>query len=149
MITAVLALGPESRPKFKKAQSGWVLIMCIRDSGLIILGTNAEAFLLTREERKTLIATARQAIGPDFPIMACCGAHTKKVLELISDAKDAGANSVLVLPPGYFGKATTPEVIERVYNGVDLPSAKITKLSNKHENIVGTKLTYGSMAKIT
>lgn len=139
-------------------------------AGLVILGTNAEAFLLTREERKLLIATARKAVGPDFPIMAGVGAHsTKQVLELIADATDAGANSVLVLPPGYFGKATTPEVVERFYgdiskgsklpiliynfpgvcNGVDLSSADITKLARKHENIVGTKLTCGSVAKIT
>ncbi|KAH6656512.1 dihydrodipicolinate synthetase [Truncatella angustata] len=139
-------------------------------AGLVILGTNAEAFLLTREERKTLIDTARRTVGPDFPIMAGCGAHsTKQVLELIADAADAGANSALVLPPGYFGKATTPEVIERFYadvskgsklpiviynfpgvcNGVDLGSDVIAKLANKHENIVGTKLTCGSVAKIT
>lgn len=139
-------------------------------AGLVILGTNAEAFLLTREERRALIATARKAVGPDFPIMAGCGAHsTKQVLELISDAADAGANSVLILPPGYFGKATTDQVVERFYedvskgsklpiiiynfpgvcNGVDLSSAIITKLAKKHDNIVGTKLTCGSVAKIT
>lgn len=138
--------------------------------GLVILGTNAEAFLLTREERRALIATARKAVGPGFPIMAGVGAHsTKQVLELIADATDSGANFVLVLPPGYFGKATTPEVIEKFYadvskssqlpiiiynfpgvcNGVDLSSDTITKLARKHDNIVGTKLTCGSVAKIT
>ncbi|KAL8878415.1 MAG: hypothetical protein Q9198_003767 [Flavoplaca austrocitrina] len=30
--------------------------------GLVILGTNAETFLLNREERKTLLTTARHAI---------------------------------------------------------------------------------------
>lgn len=138
-------------------------------AGLVILGTNAEAFLLTREERKILIATARKAVGPDFPIMAGCGAHsTKQVLEFISDAADAGANYVLVLPPAYFGKATTPAVIDNFFadvatksplpvviynfpgvcNGVDLDSATIAKLAQKHENIVGVKLTCGSVAKI-
>ncbi|KAL1869963.1 hypothetical protein Daus18300_005424 [Diaporthe australafricana] len=139
-------------------------------AGLVILGTNAEAFLLTREERKTLIATARKAIGSDFPIMAGVGAHaTKQVIEHIDDAAEAGANCVLVLPPGYFGKATTPAVIEKFYgdvarrsklpiviynfpgvcNGVDLSSELITKLAQKHDNIVGVKLTCGSVAKIT
>ncbi|KAJ0118920.1 hypothetical protein J7T55_013176 [Diaporthe amygdali] len=139
-------------------------------AGLVILGTNAEAFLLTREERKTLIATARKAIGPDFPIMAGTGAHsTKQVLEHIDDAAQAGADCVLVLPPGYFGKATTQVVIEKFYadiskgsklpviiynfpgvcNGVDLSSELITKLAKKHNNIVGVKLTCGSVAKTT
>ncbi|KAF3769210.1 aldolase [Cryphonectria parasitica EP155] len=138
-------------------------------AGLVILGTNAEAFLLTREERKALIATARSACGPDFPIMAGVGAHsTKQVLEFIEDAAAAGANYVLCLPPGYFGKATTPAVISRFFddvavssslpiviynfpgvcNGVDLDSATITQLAKKHSNIVGVKLTCGSVAKI-
>lgn len=139
-------------------------------AGLVILGTNAEAFLLTREERKTLIATARRAIGPDFPIMAGVGAHaTKQVIEHIDDAAQAGANCVLVLPPAYFGKATTPAVIEKFYadvsersklpiiiynfpgvcNGVDLSSEIITRLAQRHDKIVGVKLTCGSVAKIT
>jgi hypothetical protein len=39
-------------------------------AGLVILGTNAEAFLLTREERTQLIVAAREAVGPEFPLMA-------------------------------------------------------------------------------
>jgi 4-hydroxy-2-oxoglutarate aldolase len=139
-------------------------------SGLVILGTNAEAFLLTREERFQLISAARQAVGPSFPLMAGVGAHsTKQVLELVTDAAKAGANYILVLPPAYFGKATTNAAIERFYddvsagsplpiviynfpavcNGVDLDSEFITKLAKKHKNIVGVKLTCASVGKIT
>lgn len=139
-------------------------------AGLVILGTNAEAFLLTREERFQLISAAREAVGPSFPLMAGVGAHsTKQVLELVSDAAKAGANYILVLPPAYFGKATTPAVIEKFYddisansplpiiiynfptvcNGIDLDSDFITKLAKKHKNIVGVKLTCASVGKIT
>lgn len=139
-------------------------------AGLVILGTNAEAFLLTREERKALIATARSACGPDFPLMAGVGSHsTRQTLEFVEDAVAAGANYLLVLPPAYFGKATTPSVIESFFadiaekspipvviynfpgvcNGVDLDSAIIAKLAKRHPNIVGVKLTCGSVAKIT
>lgn len=139
-------------------------------AGLVVLGTNAETFLLTREERKTLLETARKAVGPDFPIMAGCGGHsTKQVLEFLNDAAAAGANYALVLPPGYFGKATTPAVVENFFdevatktpipivlynfpivcNGVDLESATIAALARRHESIVGVKLTCGSVAKIT
>ncbi|KAI3328191.1 hypothetical protein F4824DRAFT_429766 [Ustulina deusta] len=139
-------------------------------AGLVILGTNAETFLLTREERKQLLQVAREACGPEFPIMAGVGGHsTRQVLEFIADAADAGANYVLVLPPAYFGKATTPAVIDGFYadvaansalpvvvynfpgvcNGVDLDSATIARLARQHDNIVGVKLTCGSVAKIT
>ncbi|KAJ4217916.1 hypothetical protein NW759_008510 [Fusarium solani] len=139
-------------------------------AGLVVLGTNAETFLLTREERKTLLETARQACGPSYPIMAGVGGHsTKQVLEFISDAADTGANYVLLLPPAYFGKQTTPEVINNFFddvakesqlpiviynfptvcNGIDLDSATIAALAKKHNNIVGVKLTCGAVAKIT
>ncbi|KAH7353754.1 dihydrodipicolinate synthetase family protein [Plectosphaerella cucumerina] len=139
-------------------------------AGLVVLGTNSETFLLTREERKTLLETARKAVGPSFPIMAGVGGHsTKQVLEFIKDAADAGADSVLLLPPAYFGKQTTPEVILNFFddvatesplpiviynfpvvcNGIDLDSATIAALARKHSNIVGVKLTCGAVAKIT
>merc|ERR1712080_572258 len=70
-------------------------------TGLVILGTNAETFLLTRTERASLLKCAREAVGSEYPIMAGVGGHsTKQVLEYIEDAAEAGANYVLVLPPG-------------------------------------------------
>jgi 4-hydroxy-2-oxoglutarate aldolase len=139
-------------------------------AGLVVLGTNAETFLLTREERKQLVATCRHVVGPSFPIMAGVGGHsTRQVLQYIADAANAGADFALVLPPAYFGAATTPAVLENFFdevatcsalpiviynfpgvcNGVDLDSAFITKMAQRHENIVGVKLTCGSVAKIT
>lgn len=139
-------------------------------TGLVILGTNAETFLLTREERKQLVETAREAVGPAYPLMAGVSGHsTRQVLEFIGDAADAGANYALLLPPAYFGKATTGAVVEGFFaevaarsrlpvviynfpgvcNGVDLDSDTVTRLAQAHENIVGVKLTCGSVAKIT
>jgi 4-hydroxy-2-oxoglutarate aldolase len=139
-------------------------------AGLVVLGTNAETFLLTREERKMLVATARKAVGPSFPLMAGVGGHsTAQVLEHLQDATEAGADFALLLPPAYFGAATTPHVLDNFFghvaevsslpvvlynfpgvcNGVDLDSAFIATLAQKHPSIVGVKLTCGSVAKIT
>ncbi|KAI1840679.1 hypothetical protein JX266_013141 [Neoarthrinium moseri] len=140
-------------------------------AGLVVLGTNAETFLLTREERAQLLSLARKAVGPDFPIMAGVSGHsTAQVLEFIADAKAASADYGLLLPPAYFGKASTPAVVERFFddvaarsplplviynfpgvcNGVDLDSALIARLARRHpRRIVGVKLTCGSVAKIT
>ncbi|KAL2827583.1 hypothetical protein BDW59DRAFT_144035 [Aspergillus cavernicola] len=140
-------------------------------TGLVILGTNAETFLLTREERKLLLQTARHACGDSYPIMAGVSGHsTKQVLEFIADASAAGADYALLLPPAYFGKQTTTgEVVEGFFgevaresslpiviynfpgvcNGVDLDSATIARLARRHSNIVGVKLTCGAVAKIT
>lgn len=88
-------------------------------TGLVILGTNAETFMLTREERAALLKTARESVGPDYPIMAGVGGHsTKQVLEFIKDAAEAKADYVLVLPCAYFGKQTTPKVITNFYDEI-------------------------------
>ncbi|KAK2612282.1 hypothetical protein QQS21_001708 [Conoideocrella luteorostrata] len=147
-------------------------------AGLVAMGTNSEAMLLTREERSRLISAARAAVGPSFPIMAGVGAHsTKQTLEFSEDAAKAGANYLLVLPPAYFGKATTMVTVRRFFaevaakaplpvviynfpgvcNGVDLDSDTITAIvresatANPHgvSNVVGVKLTCGSVGKIT
>ncbi|KAH8672615.1 dihydrodipicolinate synthetase [Tricladium varicosporioides] len=138
--------------------------------GLVILGTNAETFLLTREERKALLELARASVASDFPIIAGVSGHsTAQVLEYIKDAHEAGANFALVLPCAYFGKQTTPEVVKRFYgqiatvsplpliiynfpavcNGLDLDSEIITEIVVQNPKIVGVKLACGSVAKIT
>jgi 2-keto-3-deoxy-L-rhamnonate aldolase len=146
-------------------------------AGLVVMGTNSEAMLLTREERSELIVTARQASGPNYPIMAGVGAHsTKQTLELADDAAKAGANYLLVLPPAYFGKATTMATVRRFFakvaaeatlpiviynfpgvcNGVDMDSDTITAIVRDSaqanggvSKVVGVKLTCGSVGKIT
>ena len=138
--------------------------------GLVILGTNAETLLLTREERKTLLELARKSVPENFPIIAGVSGHsTAQVLEYINDAYVAGSDYALVLPCAYFGKQTTPAVVKAFYaqiaeksplpiliynfpavcNGLDLDSEIITAIAKAHSNIVGVKLTCGSVAKIT
>ncbi|CAL5874233.1 uncharacterized protein PFLUO_LOCUS8521 [Penicillium psychrofluorescens] len=168
--TDTLDLSAQSQYFHYLAQSGL--------TGLVLMGTNSEAFLLTREERSQLISTARAAVGPGFPLMAGVGTHsTKQTLELVQDAATAGANYVLVLPPAYFGKATNMNVVKRFFsevaaksplpvviynfpgvcNGVDLDSETITAIVHEsaarhpqaQSNVVGVKLTCGSVGKIT
>lgn len=88
-------------------------------TGLVILGTNAETFMLTREERRELLRTARSAVPEGYEIMAGVGGHSsKQVLEFVRDAVDEGANYVLVLPAAYFGPQTKPEVVMGFYGEV-------------------------------
>lgn len=139
-------------------------------TGLVVLGTNSETFLLTREERSTLLKIARQSVPEGYPIIAGVGGHsTAQAIEFIQDAYEAGANYALLLPAAYFGKQTTPAVINNFFNsvakasplpiilynfpavtnGIDLDSDTITALAQANPNIVGVKLTCGSVGKIT
>lgn len=101
------------------------------------------------------------------------GHSTVQVKEFIDDAVSAGADYVLVLPPGYFGPkgpnagekmvegfydevATYSKLPVLIYNfpavcgGIDLSSSLIARLAKRHpKKVVGCKLTCGSVAKIT
>ncbi|KAF1835354.1 dihydrodipicolinate synthase 2 [Decorospora gaudefroyi] len=140
-------------------------------TGLVILGSNAEALLLTQEEKKALMKTAREVVGPSYPLMmGVSGFSVTQVMENISDAIEAGANYGLLLPAAYYGPATSKEVVTAFYdeiaqksslpiviynfpgicNGVDLDSVTIAALAKRNPGkIVGVKLTCGSVAKIT
>ena len=167
---AITCFDPETDELDLPSQAKYFKYLSQHLTGLVILGTNAETFLLTREERATLLKTARDAVGPGYPIMAGVGGHsTKQVLEYISDAASSGADYVLVLPCAYFGKATTNKVVSNFYdeiaaksplpiviynfpgvcNGVDLESDVIAALAKKHDNVVGVKLTCASVGKVT
>lgn len=167
---AITFFDPETDDLDLPSQAKYYKYLSQHLTGLVILGTNAETFLLTREERATLLKCAREAVGPDYPIMAGVSGHsTKQVLEYIDDAHKAGADYVLVLPCAYFGKATTAKVIHNFYgdvanksplpvviynfpgvcNGVDLDSETITSLAKQYKNVVGVKLTCASVGKIT
>ncbi|KAK0252643.1 putative 4-hydroxy-2-oxoglutarate aldolase, mitochondrial [Friedmanniomyces endolithicus] len=168
---AITFFHPETDELALAAQAKYYQYLSQHLTGLVILGTNAETFLLTREERAALLKCAREAVGPEYPIMAGVGGHsTKQVLEFIHDAAEAKADYVLVLPCAYFGKATTTKVITSFYdevaaksplpiviynfpgvtNGIDLDSDLIASLATHHPGkIVGVKLTCASVAKIT
>lgn len=140
-------------------------------TGLVILGSNAEAFLLTRDEKLALVKAAREAVGPGYPLMVgVSGFSVPQVIENIKDAVAGGADYGLLLPAAYYSAATSNEVVSGFYdevvkkselpiviynfpgicNGVDLDSVTITDLARRNPGkIVGVKLTCGSVAKVT
>ena len=91
--------------------------------GLVLAGTNAEAALLSAEERKELVKVARKAtkdLGrPDFPIVAgISGQSTNESIRLAEDALNSGADFGLLLPPNYWAKAVTKDALLGFYRDV-------------------------------
>lgn len=167
---AITFFDPETDELDLTSQAKYFTYLSQHLTGLVILGTNAETLMLTRSERSQLLQTARQAVGPNYELMAGVGGHsTKQVLEHISDAAAAKADYILLLPCAYFGKQTTPQVVMNFYdeiaqksplpiviynfpgvcNGVDIDSDTMIALHRKHPNIVGTKLTCADVGKMT
>ena len=99
-VPAVTFFDPESDTLLPEQQSQYYKYLASTGlTGLVVLGTNAETFMLTREERATLLKLARQSVPEGYPIIAGVGGHsTAQVLEFIADAHAAGADYVLILP---------------------------------------------------
>jgi 2-keto-3-deoxy-L-rhamnonate aldolase len=91
--------------------------------GIVLAGTNAEAVLLSPSDRQELIRVARKAatdLGvPNYPLVAGITGHsTNESIQLAEDAAMAGAGWALLLPPNYWAKAVTKEVILSFYREV-------------------------------
>lgn len=169
-VPAVTFFNPQSDKLDLEAQGNYFAYLASTGlKGLVVLGTNAETFLLSREERKALLQCARKTTPRHTPIIAGVSGHsTAVVLEYVADAYEAGADYILLLPCAYFGKQTTPAVVKDFYsqvarvsplpiilynfpavcNGLDLDSEIIMDIARLNENVVGVKLTCGSVAKI-
>ena len=96
-------------------------------SGLVLQGSTAEAVLLSPTERVEIIQTARKAAVdhglPNFPlVVGISGQTTNETLRLAQDAAGAGADFGLLLPPSYYAKAVTKDVIISFYQEVAVQS---------------------------
>lgn len=136
----------------------------------VVCGSAGEAAHLSPEERQQVIRTTRAALEScglhEMPIVAGAGApSTRESIALAKQAADAGADYVMVIPPGYYAGALQSgggEGLRRffvdiaeasplpliVYNfpgvsgGIDLDSDFIVDVVQRAPNVVGVKLTY-------
>jgi len=135
-------------------------------AGLVILGSNGEAVHMDSSERVLLVSSIRKALdkeGIKIPLIVGCGQQSKRAtLQTIKEAKEAGGDFALVLPPSYWPTAMTKgnvtgyfkeladdsEMPILVYNfplvanGIMVDSDQLIELAG-HDNVVGCKLTCG------
>ena len=76
----------------------------------VISGSMGEAVHLSHDERSRLIRTCRSALNEcglsNIPVVAGVGAaSTRETMQLADEAADAGADFVMVIPPGYYAGA--------------------------------------------
>ncbi|KAH3661430.1 hypothetical protein OGAPHI_006837 [Ogataea philodendri] len=137
----------------------------------VVSGSMGEAIHLERDERIKLIKETRKALDAadldSIPIMAGAGGlSTKQAIQFATDAAEAGAVSVLVIAPGYYGLgeanltdyytkiAAASPIPVLIYNfpavsgGIDMSSDLILEIASKSPNVVGCKLTCASVAKL-
>ena len=137
-------------------------------AGYVVMGSNGESVHLSGDERIQVIEAAREAAGPDTPLIAGCGDQsTRATIAHCRNAQRAGADFALVLPPSYFkGRMFDAALLAHyqaiadasplpvvIYNmpasaaGLDLNAATICALA-AHPNIIAVKDSAGDMAKL-
>ncbi|KAH8695470.1 putative dihydrodipicolinate synthase [Talaromyces proteolyticus] len=142
----------------------------------VVSGTMGEAVHLSHIERSQLITAARSALDEiklsDMPVVAGVGAaSTRESIELAKEAAEAGADFVMVIPPGYYAGAllSDPSSIKQFFidiaeaslvpvmlynfpavsNGIDLDSDLIVDVIKNAPNVCGVKLTCANVGKLT
>lgn len=128
---------------------------------LVVCGTTGEAPTLTREEKKRLIASAVSLVSGQVPVVAGAGSNsTLSSVLLAADAREAGADALLVVTPYYnkgtesglachyreMGRVGLPLLLYHVpgRTGVTLTAAQIRSLLSI-ENVCGIKEASGNM----
>lgn len=132
--------------------------------GLVPCGTTGESPTLTHEEHNRVIALCVEAARGRVPVMAGTGSNsTDEAIMTTRYAKEAGADSVLVVAP-YYNKPTQEGIYQHfkaINDAVDIPvilynvpgrtivnmdDDTITRLA-KLSNIVGLKDATGDLAR--
>jgi 4-hydroxy-2-oxoglutarate aldolase len=136
-------------------------------AGYVVLGSTGESVLLSREETDGILATAKEAAGPEKKLIAGTGAEsTAETIEKTKRAAELGYHAALVKTPHYYKPAYKPEVLITYYRrvadnsqipillysvpqftGLALEAPEAAALS-EHPNIIGIKDSSGSVQRV-
>ena len=142
-------------------------LMQTRLTGLLVLGTNGESFLVDPAEADRVVRIARDAMPAGRVLLAGTGCDsTRATIDACQRAGDHGATHALVRPPTCYTRFMTQEVLlahyERVadaspipvllYNqpavfGAELAAPTVAALA-RHDQIVGLKDSSGNVAHV-
>ncbi len=117
--------------------------------GILVAGTNGETMALTPAERLRAIRIAVDQIGGRVPVMAgCMDTSTRRVIDNIKAAQDAGATCAAVTPVFYDRHSSQDETVrhfERILQETDIPELVIYNIPP----FVGVKLAPKTIIEIS
>jgi 4-hydroxy-2-oxoglutarate aldolase len=137
-------------------------------AGYVVLGSTGESVLLSREETDGILATAKEAAGPEKKLIAGTGAEsTAETIAKTRRAAELGYHAALVKTPHYYKPAYRPEVLITYYRtvsdnspipvvlysvpqftGVALEAPEVAALA-EHPNIIGIKDSSGNVQRVS
>jgi 4-hydroxy-tetrahydrodipicolinate synthase len=134
-------------------------------TGLVPCGTTGEAATLTTAEHRELIALTVEVARGRVPVIAGCGANdTAHAIELTNNAREAGADAALHVPP-YYNRPNQDGIYLHLAAVAELdipivlynvPSRTITDISvetmarlARLPNVIGVKDATGNLARVS
>ena len=136
-------------------------------AGIVVLGSTGEAILLSDQERRDVLKSAREAAAPNKVLVAGTGIESAvETLRLTEYAAELGYDVAMVRTPHYYKKQMHPEnilafyrtVADRsalpviIYNfpqatGYNIPAELVIELA-EHPNLIGIKESSGDVEKV-
>jgi 4-hydroxy-2-oxoglutarate aldolase len=93
--------------------------MQTRLAGILALGSNGEAALLSEDECDRIVAAVRDAVPPDRVLIVGTGREsTRAAVSASVRAARLGADAVLVRAPSFFRAQMTPAALAAHYTGI-------------------------------
>ena len=134
-------------------------------NALVPCGTTGEAATLSTDEHREVIAVTVEVARGRVPVLAGCGSNnTAHAIELTRNAKEAGADAVLHVPP-YYNRPNQDGIHAHLVAVADLdipvvlynvPSRTITDISvetmgrlSRLPNVIGVKDATGNLGRVS
>jgi 4-hydroxy-2-oxoglutarate aldolase len=158
---------PDGNVYFKKLESNVERYSRTPCAGIVVLGSTGEAILLSDQERRDVLKSAREAAAPNKVLIAGTGVESAiETLRLSEYAAELGYDIAMVRTPHYYKKQMQAEnilafyrtVADRsplpviIYNfpqatGYDIPEELVIELA-EHTNLIGIKESSGDVEKV-
>src|ERR1700692_2325691 len=158
---------PDGNIYFKKLESNVERYSRTPVSGIVVLGSTGEAILLSDQERRDVLKSAREAAAPNKVLIAGTGIESAiETLRLTEYAAELGYDIAMVRTPHYYKKqmqaanilAFYRTVADRsplpviIYNfpqatGYNIPAELVIELA-EHPNLIGIKESSGDVEKV-
>src|SRR5260370_24358626 len=158
---------PDERVYFKKLEANVERYSKTPVAGIVVLGATGEAIMLSDEERREVLKTAREACAPSKVLIAGTGAESAlETLHLTEHAADLGYDVALVRTPFFYRKQMQPANMLAFYRTIadrsplpvmiysvpaftnyDIPAELAIELA-EHPNIIGIKESGGDVEKV-
>jgi len=158
---------PEGQVYHKKLEANVERYSRTPVAGIVVLGSTGEAILLSDEERRQVLKTARDAAANHKVLIAGTGIESARETLLLTEyAAEIGYDVAMVRTPHYYKGQMKPAnmlafyrmVADRsplpviIYNfpqatGYDIPAEVVIELAD-HPNVIGIKESCGDVEKV-